>query len=182
MLKETISKFLFVLNPNPTRGMMKYVKANLKGELVGAEIGIAEGFHVYKYLKTIPNIKEVYLVDPYQSYTMNGEIKNYASSEEDAKKRLRPFRTKTRFIKMTSVDASHLVFEEFDFVYIDANHDYEHTLQDITLWYPKVKKGGVIGGHDFSAHFPGVAKAVIEYAEKHNLKICGEGSDWWFVL
>jgi hypothetical protein len=36
-----------------------------------------------------------------------------------------------------------------DFVYIDANHAYEFVKQDIELWYPKVKPGGWIMGHDY---------------------------------
>ena len=29
--------------------------------------------------------------------------------------------------------------ESLDFVYIDANHAYEYVVQDINLWYTKVK-------------------------------------------
>jgi hypothetical protein len=36
-----------------------------------------------------------------------------------------------------------------DFVYIDANHAYQYVVQDIQLWYPKVKPGGYICGHDY---------------------------------
>jgi cephalosporin hydroxylase len=36
-----------------------------------------------------------------------------------------------------------------DFVYIDANHAYNYVVQDIELWYPKVKKGGYLCGHDY---------------------------------
>ena len=39
--------------------------------------------------------------------------------------------------------------EEFDAVYIDANHDYENVKQDILLWSPKVRKEGFICGHDY---------------------------------
>ena len=43
------------------------------------------------------------------------------------------------------------MFEDdcFDFVYIDANHAYDFVIQDIELWYPKVKKGGYLLGHDY---------------------------------
>jgi hypothetical protein len=37
----------------------------------------------------------------------------------------------------------------FDFVYIDANHTYESVIADLEAWYPKVRKGGMIAGHDY---------------------------------
>lgn len=39
--------------------------------------------------------------------------------------------------------------ESLDFVYIDANHAYDFVVQDIELWFPKVKKGGYLWGHDY---------------------------------
>jgi hypothetical protein len=39
--------------------------------------------------------------------------------------------------------------ESLDFVYIDANHKYDFVKQDLELWYPKVRKGGVFSGHDY---------------------------------
>lgn len=50
-----------------------------------------------------------------------------------------------------------------DYVYIDADHHYEAVVRDIDAWLPKVKRGGVIAGHDF-AEYPGfgVIKAVME--------------------
>jgi hypothetical protein len=44
--------------------------------------------------------------------------------------------------------------ESLDFVYIDANHEYQHVLEDIELWFPKVKKGGVVSGHDYITPIP----------------------------
>lgn len=35
-----------------------------------------------------------------------------------------------------------------DFVFIDASHDYKSVLEDIKCWEPKVKKDGIISGHD----------------------------------
>lgn len=36
-----------------------------------------------------------------------------------------------------------------DFVYLDGNHSLRHVLQDLDLWWPKVKAGGIFGGHDY---------------------------------
>ena len=49
-----------------------------------------------------------------------------------------------------------------DFVFIDAAHDYFNVKNDILAWYPKIKKGGFIGGHDYAGNFPGVNQAVEE--------------------
>lgn len=36
-----------------------------------------------------------------------------------------------------------------DFIYIDANHSFNSVCQDLAAWYPKVKVGGLISGHDY---------------------------------
>jgi predicted O-methyltransferase YrrM len=58
-----------------------------------------------------------------------------------------------------------LVGKEFDFVYIDGLHTYEGVKTDIQNYLPLVKKGGVIGGHDYTLehkHLIGVYDAVNE--------------------
>ncbi|KKK61572.1 hypothetical protein LCGC14_3012980 [marine sediment metagenome] len=48
----------------------------------------------------------------------------------------------------------------FDFVFIDADHKYESVKQDIDDWYPKVRKGGILAGHDYAQSQHGIRKAV----------------------
>lgn len=51
-----------------------------------------------------------------------------------------------------------------DFVFLDASHEYEDVLADLNAWYPKVRYGGVLAGHDYNDHsWPGVKKAVDEF-------------------
>ena len=50
---------------------------------------------------------------------------------------------------------------EFDFVFIDAAHDKDSVLADITAWFPLVRPGGVIAGHDWQE--AGVNDAVTEF-------------------
>jgi predicted O-methyltransferase YrrM len=67
----------------------------------------------------------------------------------------------------------------FDFVYIDACHEYEAALADIKAWLPKVKKGGVISGHDYHLEFAGVIKAVQEvFVGRQNVT----EYNWWVRL
>jgi predicted O-methyltransferase YrrM len=68
-------------------------------------------------------------------------------------------------IKMGSLDAAKLYPDNsLDMVFIDADHSYEAVKEDIAAWYPKVKVGGYLCGHDFIAHNPDdtVNRAVTE--------------------
>lgn len=48
-----------------------------------------------------------------------------------------------------------------DFIYIDGEHTYDAVKTDIETYRPKLKKGGIIGGHDYDfKHWPGVCNAV----------------------
>jgi len=50
---------------------------------------------------------------------------------------------------MSSADAAVIVADRsFDLIFIDADHAYDSTRQDISLWFPKVRKGGILCGHD----------------------------------
>lgn len=55
-----------------------------------------------------------------------------------------------------------------DFVFIDASHEYEDVRDDLVAWYPKVKSGGVLAGHDY--HWPGVSRAVKEFTAANGLQ------------
>ena len=72
--------------------------------------------------------------------------------------------------RTTSQEAAELIYNNgsLDFVFIDAAHDYENVIADIRAWYPKVKEGGVIAGHDYP-DWPGVKKAVDEYFGKSDI-------------
>jgi len=59
--------------------------------------------------------------------------------------------------------------ESLDFVFIDAAHDYESVFNDIVSWYARVKKGGVIAGHDYESS-NGVRLAVNKFFGEENIK------------
>ena len=64
-------------------------------------------------------------------------------------------------------DTSHNAANQFsngsiDFIMIDAGHSYDALMEDIKIWYNKVKPGGIISGDDYGV-FQGVTEAANEY-------------------
>lgn len=58
--------------------------------------------------------------------------------------------------------ASQFEDNSVDFVFIDADHNYESVKKDILSWLPKMKKGGIMSGHDYFNNTCGVKQAVDE--------------------
>ncbi|KPK32154.1 MAG: hypothetical protein AMS24_04880 [Chlamydiae bacterium SM23_39] len=84
--------------------------------------------------------------------------------------------------KMTTVEAAKKMSLEgklVDLVYIDAAHDEESVYQDMSMWYPLIKEGGVMCGDDWGwgKNLP-VQRAVKQYAFDNNLKYKVYGNFW----
>jgi len=178
-------------NHKPTTQFIKRIYK--KQNLIGVEVGVWKGSNAKDMLEFLP-IKKLYLVDPYLHYN------NYNDYKEDdmdemylkVKKKFEPFGDKVELIRKMSFDALDNIPDECDFIYIDANHAYEFVKKDLELFYPKVKKGGILGGHDYHyLRHPGVTKAVDEFCNNINSKIYSmiesidsrglEVSDWWMI-
>lgn len=165
-----------------SRPMTSFMRKHFTGKpLVGVEIGVARGDNAKNILETLP-VQKLYLVDPYMLY-LEDEIlimtyKDYFST---AKKKLLKFKGKVKFILKYSLEAIDSIPDNLDFVYIDGNHNYEFVKKDIELYYPKVRRSGVIGGHDFTAKFNGLCRAVNEFINENKLKKYTKNADWWIV-
>jgi predicted O-methyltransferase YrrM len=82
-------------------------------------------------------------------------------------------------IRKPSIEAANdFQDESCDAVYIDMQHTYESVIQDLKAWYPKVKKGGYIAGHD--VYLDGVNKAVKEFFGSY-YDIIGKCDCSWIV-
>jgi len=70
-----------------------------------------------------------------------------------------------------SAEAAQMFADEyFDWIYIDAGHSYEDVKSDLYYWYPKVKTGGFITGHDYiEKTWYGVVRAVNEFLKEKPL-------------
>lgn len=154
---------------------------------IGAEVGVAEGIYSEKLFHRHPALK-LYEVDywdeypDYQDYHHVDLTLKYA----EARNRLKPYNS--HFVRDFSMNAvKRFADESLDFVYIDAAHDYDHVWEDIREWEKKVKKGGIVAGHDYGNRKNyGVVKAVNDWTtlnKIHPLIILNKNSvkSWMYI-
>jgi len=151
-------------------------------DLIGAEIGVEHGYNAIGILTQL-DIKKLYLIDPYQEYP-SSDGKSVRSQElmqqtkDEALINLEKFNDRIEWIFDYSWNAVNQIEDEsLDFVYIDGDHRYEAVYRDIELYLPKVRIGGLIGGHDYKPREKGVIRAVNEFFSGIGQK----NWDWWTV-
>lgn len=90
------------------------------------------------------------------------------------------FRGRYRMIQNATTEAAQLFPDEsFDWIYLDATHTYAEAKRDLAAWYPKVKLGGLVSGHDYQfqaqaigdGYIFGVKDAVDEFAARRNMRV-----------
>lgn len=145
--------------------------------LIGAEIGVNKGYNA-SYICHIIQPKMLHLIDPWNNFfdPASGEIIGEAQYLM-ANALLQQFNC-CKIIRKTSAEAiNEFDNESLDFVYIDADHSYNAVLSDLTIWYPKIKRGGILSGHDFQQ----VKEAIVEFSRKNRInKLHTQDQDWWF--
>ncbi|GMI40674.1 hypothetical protein TeGR_g14526 [Tetraparma gracilis] len=153
----------------------------------GVEIGVRRGHYSNHMLKFWEGTT-LHLVDPWehqvaeakQGGLVYNDVSNAMQGEHD-ENLAHVIETLDSFAKgryevhrAYSVDAAKDFTDgQLDFVYIDARHDYAGVLEDLEAWYPKLRSGGLIAGHDFipdqikpvEGDF-GVQGAVFKFAQQ----------------
>jgi predicted O-methyltransferase YrrM len=66
-----------------------------------------------------------------------------------------------------------------DFCFIDASHVAKDVKRDIEAWWPKIKCGGILGGHDYT--WGSVSGVVDAFAQSNGLKPVVDGNCWMIV-
>ena len=168
-------------NYNATRTTLAEIMAEA-GYKIGAEVGVERGAYSLVLLKTIPNLK-LLCIDPWTPWGLNG-----------ARKMRRVYQTavanlaglNVEFISKTSLEAAEDIPDgSLDFVYIDALHEFDNVMTDIITWVPKVRREGIVSGHDYVPYYQfGVIQAVNVYTRVHNIMnwyiVMGEREPSWF--
>lgn len=149
-----------VIDKKDRRTLVKSLKR--KDFKTAVEVGARDGTFS-KYILDNTDMK-VYSIDPFEH---NSELTDPDSIYKLCLDILSPYKDRSVVVKAYSPEISNEFEDEsLDFVYIDALHTYEAVREDINSWWPKVKKSGVISGHDFNREvWPGVVKAVEEFCD-----------------
>lgn len=141
-------KIVYSHNPdNENKLFRAALKDYLKGKekITGIEIGVLNG-DTSRTLLHIDNRINLIGIDPLipdsMEITLIGDRKKIKENTKGYKKRW-------TFIENYSYKV-HKRFKNksIDFIFIDGSHIYEDVKKDYKLYYPKIKKGGLIFIHD----------------------------------
>jgi len=158
------------------------------GFKVGAEIGVEQGIFSEYMCKVNPDLK-LFCIDAwkvykgYRDHTRQEKLDRYY---EETKARLLPYNCE--IIRDWSMEAvKNFKDSSLDFVYIDGNHDFKNCTDDIAEWSKKVRKGGIVAGHDYVKYRSSIecqVKDVVDaWGHAYGIKINVTGDEfasWWF--
>lgn len=162
----------------------------LSGDAV--EIGVAEGRNA-EVLISQDSIKKLYLIDAWTRLEQPGDGGNTQSWHDrnyiEAQQRVSQHKDKAVFLKGLSQDMiKQIPDDSLVLAYIDGDHSFEGALRDLRAIYSKVKKGGIIAGHDYLNLSYGVNLAVTEFLENRThvkLHVIEEDEEsmasFWFI-
>lgn len=123
-----------------------------RGYRTGAEIGVQFGAHAEMLLSRVSCT--LTLVDPWAaSQRLRGRWYSADAVLAVCEARLDAFRGRTKLVRETSETAAQrFTCGAFDFVYLDGLHTAAGVAADLEAWYPLVRQGGMICGHDYVNH------------------------------
>ncbi len=173
----------------PTRDFPKWVHhrseviihlARKHGWTRGVEIGTGEGRTTEKVLAGCPNLS-LATVDPWIAQPGNPGPETWEGWDHSAHmvtalRRLKPYGDRVFIHRMFSQDALPEVEPRtVDFVFIDGDHSTEAVVYDVTHWEKRVRRGGMVIGHDIN--WPTVQEALKRCAVDYWV---GPDNTWGF--
>lgn len=181
------------------RSLIRVLKAHDIDPTIGVEVGVYRGHTSVALLKTFSSLKLV-MVDPWMEWDPDSDYfkttrigkrteGEWNEHKAEALELTKPFADRIVIRQMQSSDcAGGYPDDHFDFAFIDADHTYEAVREDISLWRPKVRSGGILAGHDYDGRMDrrgvwGVKRAADEFAATEGLEIHTEtGKLWWVQI
>lgn len=131
-------------------------------QLIGIEVGCDVGAHAEAMLQYC-DINKLYLVDLWTNDFYRGYCMGRILSKG--------WKNNVEFIQSTSHIASEkFKSETFDFIYIDIAHDEKTVWESLEDWWPKLKKGGILGYRNYSPSNKGVTPTLNKFTQKYALR------------
>lgn len=160
----------------------------------GVEIGVQKGIFSNQVLTAWRLNSMYHLIDPWakQSDAVYNDGANQPQNIQDETMNSAQAQTAkwtdnvTLWRSFSDEAASNFEDLSLAFVYVDGNHYFEYVLRDLELYWPKLRPGGIMAGHDYSNAFDkGVPRAVEAFLRNHStlkLHLTGEevGGGWTF--
>lgn len=161
----------------------------LPSPIIGAEIGVCDGHTSEVLLRNLPDLR-LWMVDGWEPYTGQSDLGTMTPE------RFQNFRNaaiwwtefaadRRHILQEASPGASHRFAAEFlDWAFIDANHLYEAVRNDVEAWWPKIRPGGLLTGHDYGTTKDltgewGVRRAVDTFAASVGCEVTrGDDGTW----
>lgn len=137
---------------------------DVKEYKIGVEVGVSDGAFSANLLNS--SLHKLYSVDNWA-----GSIPGRMGSKEHkaiAVARLTKYGERSVIIDDESLKAVE-IFDDgsLDFVYVDAGHRYFECMMDLQAWWPKLRAGGCMAGHDWTVKRGwGVIQAVQEFTKQ----------------
>lgn len=155
-------------NENNLYGLFDFIKYHdLKNKKM-VEVGCYLGISTELFAEFCKEITSIDLWGMDETYDGGENPKDYwPNIENQARQRLSNYKN-TTLIKDNSKNVSKTFENEsLDLVYLDGNHSYIGLMDDVKNWYDKIKKGGVLSGHDYNQ--TEVKKVVDEIIIEFNM-------------
>lgn len=167
--------------------------------LRAVEVGVFRGETSEYLLRELPDLY-LWMVDPWQAaqeddaWTKSGDRIAKLTQEEmdkvyDEAVRRTKFAVGRRFVHRfpSVIEAMNLThatspWDIYDLVFIDAEHTYGACRDDIEAWWPLVRQGGILSGHDYNhRRYKGVTQAVNEWSGANGLPVETHRGKVWVV-
>jgi predicted O-methyltransferase YrrM len=140
---------------------------NARDLRTAVEVGTDRGIFAADFLERWRG-ELLYCVDPWVPYPQMPWLRDGDLAMAAAL--LAPHARRVRIVRATSADAARWL-GMMDFVYIDGSHAFSDCAADLELWWPSVRPGGLLAGHDFDEEHHEVKAAVMEFAGRHGLTV-----------
>ena len=151
--------------PNLYKEMVRKYSNNAKFIEVGAWKGKSAAYMAVEIANSDKDII-FYVVDTWEGSIEHKEKPEFSQLYAIFLDNMKPVEKYYISMKMTSLEASSKFDDNsIDFIFIDASHEYTDVINDLKAWYPKLKSGGILAGHDYypdQSTWGDVYKAVNE--------------------